>query len=78
MKTYQLHTASGEEILVECDELLCDHSCGRILVVKGNEMKAYLASTIISYHELTTTLPSEALREQHHDPAILTQVAVSQ
>ena len=60
MRTYLLQTTSGEEILVKCDELLCDRSSGRILVVKGDEMKAYLDSTILSYHELKSPPLGEA------------------
>lgn len=64
MKTFQLLTTSGEEILLECDELHCDLASGRILVIKGDEMKAYVDATIRSFRELTqdsgggaTTLP---------------------
>jgi hypothetical protein len=65
MKTFQLLTTSGEEILLECDELHCDLASGRVLVITGDEMKAYVDSTILSVRELApdsgggaATLPS--------------------
>jgi hypothetical protein len=53
MKTFQLLTTSGEEILLECDELHCDLASGRILVITGDEMRAYIDATIRSVRELT-------------------------
>ena len=49
MKTFQRLTTSGEEILLECDELHCDLATGRVLVITGDEMKAYVDSTIRSF-----------------------------